>query len=290
MLSVTVRSTLLYALILLGGTCFAAELRTFERVRLVPTPWADGDSFLVRFADGTEHTVRLYGADCFEWHVTDKTDARRLSAQRRYFGITGYGGTPASSIALAKSLGETATAEVRSLLAEPFTIHTGFADGGGDGRYKRIYSFVTTSKGDDLSSTLVSEGLARAFGVYRSSPEGLARDDYRAALRDAELLAATGRRGAWAYTNWDALAEERSNQRREDAEDKIATGRTRPVQVMDLNSAARDELMRIPGIGEVIANAVIEERPYRTLDELLKVKGIGKKRLAIIRQWVTISP
>ena len=54
----------------------------------VPTAWADGDSFRIKTAAGEEHTIRLYGADCMEWHIGDDTDARRLRAQRRYFGIT----------------------------------------------------------------------------------------------------------------------------------------------------------------------------------------------------------
>jgi hypothetical protein len=48
---------------------------------------ADEDSFQIQTPEGQEHTIRLYGADCIEWHVSDDSDARRLRAQRRYFGI-----------------------------------------------------------------------------------------------------------------------------------------------------------------------------------------------------------
>ena len=47
---------------------------------LVPTEWADGDSFLVKTPEGKEFTVRLYGADCLEWHVTDSR--KRNTANR----------------------------------------------------------------------------------------------------------------------------------------------------------------------------------------------------------------
>ena len=56
------------------------NLTSFAGCRFVPATWADGDSFSVRFPDETEQTVRLYGVDCIEWHVTDETDARRLSS------------------------------------------------------------------------------------------------------------------------------------------------------------------------------------------------------------------
>ena len=51
----------------------------FPAATLVATEWADGDSFSVRFPDGKERTVRLYGADCIEMHVKgDDSNARRL--------------------------------------------------------------------------------------------------------------------------------------------------------------------------------------------------------------------
>jgi len=150
----------------------ADGLEHFENVKLVPTEWADGDSFLARFPDGEERTLRLYGADCIEWHIGDETDARRLRAQRRYFGITGVGGSPSASIELATGLGEKAASATRELLAKPFAVHTAFADARGDGRYKRYYAFVTTSAGKDLAQELVARGLARAFGVYRAAPGG----------------------------------------------------------------------------------------------------------------------
>ncbi|WP_295880887.1 helix-hairpin-helix domain-containing protein [uncultured Thiohalocapsa sp.] len=281
---------LLLVLLLPFGVLPASTLQTFDNARLIPTEWADGDSFLVAFPNGDEHTVRLYGADCIEYHVTDATDARRLRAQRRYFGIKGYGGELVKSVELAKSLGKSATDLVREVLARPFSVHTSFADGGGDGRYKRIYAFITTADGQDLGTLLVSRGLARAFGVYRGHPDGRNRDEYRESLKDTELIAASERRGAWAYTDWNALAAERSEERQEEAEIDATLGRAPPPDKIDINTAARDVLMQIPQIGEVRANRIIEGRPYRRVDELLKVKGIGEKRLEMIREWVVVSP
>ena len=215
----------------------AGELQSISGVILVPTEWGDGDSFRVRFPDGEERTLRLYGADCLEWHVTDESDARRLRAQRRYFGIAGYGNSSATSIELAKSLGEAAGVAVRAVLAKPFTVHTSFADGRGDARYSRVYAFITTAEGQDLATQLVSGGLARAYGVARSAPDGRSRDDYRDALRDAELVAARTGRGAWKYTDWASLPEERRLQREEEREEQLALGTAQPLRAVDLNTA-----------------------------------------------------
>jgi endonuclease YncB( thermonuclease family) len=141
-----------------------------------------------------------------------------------------------TSVELAKSLGKLATETVREVLARPFSVHTAFADGGGDRRYKRIYAFITTADGEDLGTLLISRGLARAFGVYRGAPDGRDRDEYRESLRDTELVAASARRGAWAYTDWDALAAERSEQRMENVEIDAVLGRAPPAEKIDINT------------------------------------------------------
>ena len=128
--------SLLAALVLGVATAPGQALTLFKNCKLVPTAWADGDSFEIEAADGVRKTIRLYGADCIEWHVSDETDARRLREQRRYFGMTEVGGSPQASMQAAKELGEAAAGEVSRALAQPFTVHTAFADAMGDGLHK----------------------------------------------------------------------------------------------------------------------------------------------------------
>jgi competence ComEA-like helix-hairpin-helix protein len=274
-------------------TASAAEpLQKLEGCTLVEADWADGDSFRIRTAAGKEHTVRLYGADCIEATINDTTDARRLRAQRRYFGLSGYGGSAQASIQYAKQLGMQATDRREELLEKPFTVHTTFADARGDGKFKRIYGFVTTADGKDLAAVLVREGLARAYGVYRETPTGKHADDYRAQLADLELLAARKGRGAWQLTDWETLPAERQAERDEEAnlEAAIDGGAELLKASINPNTAARDELMRLPGIGEKTANAIIEHRPFSTLEELDRVPGIGPKTLERITPYTTLDP
>ncbi|MGB6223237.1 helix-hairpin-helix domain-containing protein [Haloferula sp.] len=279
-------------ILLVGGLLQAAQpLTKLPNCVLVPTEWADGDSFLIRTSDGNEHTVRLYGTDCIEARVTDNSDARRLRSQRRYFGISEAGGSPQSSIAIAKDFGEKAAQRTVALLQQPFTVYTAFSDARGDGRYKRIYAFVTTAEKRDLASQLVGEGLARAFGVYRETPNKDHADTYREELRDLELQAAKRGAGVWAKTDWEKLPAERRLERSEEAELALATdaGSSIEPNSIDPNTAARDELMRLPGIGEVTANAIIENRPFKSIDELTRVSGIGPKTLERIRGSLRIG-
>jgi competence protein ComEA len=142
--------------------CITAEpLKKLERCTHVPTEWSDGDSFLIRTGDRKEHIVRLYGADCIEWHVTDETDAHRLREQRRYFGISEIGKTVPASIELAKGFGRSAAERVALLLNSPFTAYTAFADARGDGKHPRIYGLLILADGRDLASVLPLIALAR---------------------------------------------------------------------------------------------------------------------------------
>ncbi len=191
---------------------------------------------------------------------------------------------------LARSLGKSAGKEVRALLARPFTVDTAFADARGDGRFKRIYGFVTLDGGEDLAKVLVSRGLARAFGVYHTTPGGMSPEAYWDELRDAELVAAKAGRGAWAYTDWSTLTKERDEQRADEQDTAVSTKKTPPAEPVDLNNAARDTLMQLPGVGEATANAIISARPYQSVDDILRVPGIGKKRLETLRPWVRVQP
>jgi len=275
---------------ILHGQGRGKALEKIEACIFVQTDWADGDSFLIKTGAGDQHTIRLYGVDCLEMHVRDDSDATRLRAQRRYFGISEVGGLPQASIALAKEYGKLAADETAKALARPFTIHTSFADARGNPKFKRIYAFVTTADGEDLGELLVNKGLARAFGVSRKTPAGEQRDDYKERLRDLELVACRQECGIWAETDCDNLLEERQRERTEDAELGSAIGRKKapPTPKFDLNTAARDELMSIPGVGEKTAIRIIEGRPYATFEELDEVEGIGLKTLDELKNYVRI--
>lgn len=67
-----------------------------------------------------------------------------------------------------------------------------------------------------------------------------------------------------------------------------------PEHVLDfkieLNSATWVEWTQLPGIGPVLAHRIVDEReergPYRNIDELRRVKGIGPKRLDAMRPFI----
>jgi len=258
----------------------AAEqpLQSISGCTLVQAPWADGDSFPVHLPDGRTVTVRLYGADCIEWHVNDETDARRLRAQRRYFGI---GGDDANaSMAKAKSFGDLAAKRTRELLGKPFTLHTAFSDARGGSASERFYGFITTAEGRDHAAVLVEEGLARAVGLVRRLPDGSDGEEYRNKLRDIELTAAVARKGIWASTDWKRLTSDRAVERAENVELASFLKPAIPAGGINLNTATQEEIEALPGIGKSLAERIIAARADRVFvgaDDLLRIKGVTPK-------------
>ncbi|KAF0122465.1 MAG: hydrolase [bacterium] len=263
---------------------FAADLQMFSNVQLVKNPANDGDSFLVK-ANGKSFHVRLYFVDCPETSISFKSDAQRVREQTRYFGLI--------SAERTIHFGNEAKIFVERILAKPFTLYTDFASALGRSPKGRMYGFIITADGNDLASLLVKNGFARTHGVGRKTPAGTSRDEMFEILRDMEISAILKHIGIWSESDPDRIAELRAKQRSEDQELKELQSQVKkaplPQSLLDLNSASKKELQFIKGIGPVLAERIIVGRPYKTVDDLLKVKGISHKKLEKIRPYFGIG-
>ncbi len=68
----------------------------------------------------------------------------------------------------------------------------------------------------------------------------------------------------------------------------------KPVQLLiDINRANIEDLIQLPQIGAVIATRIIEYRQqngdFKQIEELLRVKGIGPKKLEAIKPYIYIE-
>jgi competence protein ComEA len=66
-----------------------------------------------------------------------------------------------------------------------------------------------------------------------------------------------------------------------------------PIKPLDVNRAAAVELAALPGVGPALAQRIVEERERRgrfdSPEALRYVLGMGPKKLAAIRRFITVS-
>jgi competence protein ComEA len=62
--------------------------------------------------------------------------------------------------------------------------------------------------------------------------------------------------------------------------------------VVNINEASAEQLELLPGIGPSKAKAILDHRkahPFKRVEELTRIKGIGKKTFARLRPLVSLS-
>ena len=86
---------------------------------------------------------------------------------------------------------------------------------------------------------------------------------------------------------------------KEGEDDQVVDGGAAPREeglasggLVNVNTANIDELQTLSGIGQATAQAIVDEResagPFTSVDDLLRVTGIGEKKLARIREHVCV--
>jgi competence protein ComEA len=73
----------------------------------------------------------------------------------------------------------------------------------------------------------------------------------------------------------------------------VAAKKKPPAAPVNLNTATSEELQLVPGIGPATADRILQMRKaygaFKSVDDLLAIRGIGPKRLEKMRKYLTVG-
>jgi competence protein ComEA len=65
------------------------------------------------------------------------------------------------------------------------------------------------------------------------------------------------------------------------------------VETIHLNQATAEQLQTLPGVGPALSERIVRYRsehgPFRTIDQLAEVKGVGQAKLARFKNQLTVD-
>lgn len=266
--------------VILFGLTLRGELKweRLDNCRLIDSFLNDGDSFLVEQGN-REFVVRLYFVDAPE---VSTTYPKRVQDQADYFGI---------SFGEVTDLGREASRFTKKFLRGRFTLLTCYEEGGG---YGTRYLGIVLKDDEDLAHALVRAGLARIYGYPTPSrPPGQPdAGRYKKRLSKLEREAQSKKEGGWADSA-DRPAGATGTTIAEPVAQEDLSPNAFGAQTgggIDINFADSGALMSIRGIGPVLAQRIIDARPYESVEALMRVQGIGRGSLEKFREFLYVSP
>lgn len=148
---------------------------------------------------------------------------------------------------------------------------------------------------DVPASCRVEEAIAAAGGMTENADServNLVRKvrdgmQIRVPVQKAAQTNRTQRKNAQAKSGLGASTTKKSSSTRAGTEKNNSA-----VQIVRINSASASELQQLPGIGPALAKRIVETRSggrFNSADDLLRVPGIGKAKLAKLRDYVEVD-
>ena len=96
----------------------------------------------------------------------------------------------------------------------------------------------------------------------------------------------------WLLAGGVALAQDRVTKGDKTAQHTAAATTAPSGSVVNVNEATPEQLEMLPGIGPSRAKAIADHRkahPFRRVEELTRIKGIGKKTFARLKPMIALS-
>ena len=141
-----------------------------------------------------------------------------------------------------------------------------------------------------MKRSIIPSALIAAALLFSSSMS-YALDNKSAAAEETDVYPALAKARAKSTEASKASAKQKAKERAAGAK-AAATAKVKPV---DINSAGKEELKKLPGIGDAEADKIIAGRPYLSKANLVTHKVLPEggyepiKRLIIARQKQTVK-
>jgi comEA protein len=96
----------------------------------------------------------------------------------------------------------------------------------------------------------------------------------------------------FALTAPNVFGQDRSTVAKASTTAKASYSKAESGQTININQATLDQLVGLKGIGPVMAQRIVEFRekngPFKKVEDLLSVKGIGEKKLEKMKSQVSL--
>ncbi|MFP4368544.1 MAG: ComEA family DNA-binding protein [Candidatus Kapaibacterium sp.] len=161
---------------------------------------------------------------------------------------------------------------------------------------KKLQSFTGLNKNELIIVSIIAGGLLFGAALKFFSYEPPAHNYKRAAL--FQMIDSLAHVQQSTYTGTDMAGN--SIQELAAADTLIkekplypeSAKKKLPVENINLNTASRVELMKLPGVGEITAMKIIEyrtENPFKKVEDIKNVKGIGDKKFQKMKEYITVK-
>lgn len=133
-----------------------------------------------------------------------------------------------------------------------------------------------------LCGAIIKYVLAENRDIYYSNSESITA--LLDSLAEAEIPAYTG-------TN-DTIAIEAVHNNTLDSSKIKYSENNLPKEKLDINTAPKEELMKLPGIGPKTADDIIayrKDKPFGKASDIMEIKGIGEKKFEKLKSLIVVK-